>query len=66
VIQRGIGRAACFFSDDDRQAYLDTPEGLVRSCGVAIHAYVLMTNHVHRLVTVFAPQPLSALMKGPG
>ena len=25
VIQRGIDRAACFFSDEDRQVYLDTP-----------------------------------------
>ena len=66
VIQRGIDRAACFFSDEDRQVYLDTLGGLARSCGVAIHAYVLMTNHVHLLVTASAQPNLSALMKGLG
>ena len=66
MIQRGIDRAACFFSDEDRQVYLDTLGGLTRSCGVAIHAYVLMTNHVHLLVTASAQPNLSALMKGLG
>jgi len=66
VIQRGIDRAACFFSDEDRQVYLDALGGLARSYGVAIHAYVLMTNHVHLLLTAFAPPNLSALMKGLG
>ena len=66
VIQRGIDRAACFFSDEDRQVYLDTLGGLARSGGVAIHAYGLMTNHVHRLVTASAQPNLSALMKGLG
>ena len=63
MIQRGIDRAACFFSDEDRQVYLDALGGLARSCGVAIHAYVLMTNHVHLLVTASAQPNLSALMK---
>jgi len=66
VIQRGIDRAACFFSDEDRQVYLDALGGLARSGGVAIHAYVLMTNHVHLLVTASAQPNLSALMKGLG
>ena len=66
MIQRDIDRTACFFSDEDRQVYLDALGGLARSCGVAIHAYVLMTNHVHLLVTASAQPNLSALMKGLG
>jgi REP element-mobilizing transposase RayT len=66
VIQRGIDRAACFFSDEDRQVYLETLGGLARSCGVAIPAYVLMTNHVHLLLTASTQPNLSALMKGLG
>jgi putative transposase len=66
VIQRGIDRAACFFRDEDCRVYLDTLAGLARSCGVSIHAYVLMTNHVHLLVTAFAQPNLPALMKGLG
>lgn len=65
-LSSGIDRAACFFSDEDRQVYLDTLGGLARSCGVAIHAYVLMTNHVHLLLTASAQPNLSALMKGLG
>jgi len=63
VIQCGIDRAACFFSDEDRQVYLDTLGGLVQADGVAIHAYVLMTNPVHLLVTLSTQQSLSVLMK---
>lgn len=66
VIQRGIDRGACFFSDEDRRFYLDTLGGLARANGVAVHAYVLMANHVHLLVTSSAPKSLSALMKGLG
>ncbi len=40
VIQRGHNREPCFYSEDDYVRYLDT-----------IHAFVLMTNHVHLLVT---------------
>lgn len=51
VIQRGNSRQAVFFCDDDYRAYLAwLREGAARH-GCAIHAYVLMTNHVHLLVT---------------
>lgn len=51
VIQRGHNRAPCFFDDADRQHYLDELRRQADSRGVAVHAYVLMTNHVHLLMT---------------
>jgi len=50
-VQRGHNREACFFGDDDRQTYLHwLGEGLLGT-GCALHAYVLMTNPVHLLLT---------------
>ncbi|MGY1520255.1 transposase [Luteimonas sp. A482] len=51
VVQRGNNRLPCFLDDGDRQRYLQCPrEGLARfDC--QLHAYVLMSNHVHLLVT---------------
>ena len=51
VIQRGNNRAACFFGDVDRRFYLKSLTEAAMRRGVAIHAYVLMTNHVHLLAT---------------
>lgn len=51
VTQRGNNRCACFVGDSDRLVYLDLLERHTRQHGVAVHAYVLMTNHVHLLLT---------------
>ena len=51
IVQRGINREPCFFADEDYQCYLHWLEEAARDCGCAIHAYVLMTNHVHLLLT---------------
>ncbi len=59
VIQRGNNRQVVFFCDDDYQAYLTwLREGAVRF-GCAVHAYVLMSNHVHLLVTPAARDSIS-------
>ena len=51
VVHRGNNRNACFFCEDAYGYFLDRlREGLGRF-GVAVHAYVLMTNHVHLLMT---------------
>jgi putative transposase len=52
VIQRGNNRAAIFFDDLDRQLYLAWLDEALRAQGCALHAYVLMTNHVHLLLTI--------------
>lgn len=51
VIQRGNNRAACFVADGDRQLYLKCLGDAATKYGCAIHAYVLMPNHVHLLVS---------------
>jgi len=63
VSQRGHNRQATFFADEDYQAYLHSlREGALRyAC--EIHAYVLMTNHVHLLVTPENEDGLAKLMR---
>lgn len=51
VIQRGNNRQACFFTEVDYAIYLDKLRESGEKYNVAIHAFVLMTNHVHLLVT---------------
>lgn len=51
VIQRGHNRSAIFFNDLDYLEYLRCLKQAADICGCEIHAYVLMTNHVHLLLT---------------
>jgi len=51
VVQRGNDRQPCFFRETDYVRYRqDLGEALLRF-GCRLHAYVLMTNHVHLLLT---------------
>jgi putative transposase len=52
-----------FFSEDDFRFYLEALATAASSENVVVHAYVLMTNHVHLLVTGEAPDGISNLMK---
>ena len=63
VIQRGNNRGACFFADGDHRFYLEWLEEYAHTCGCLVHAYVLMTNHVHLLVTPQSSDSVGALMK---
>jgi putative transposase len=51
AVQRGHNRSAIFFGDLDYLEYLRCLKQAAESCGCAVHAYVLMTNHVHLLLT---------------
>jgi putative transposase len=51
MIQRGNNRTPCFDSHSDYLVYLDILQDCAQFCGCAVHAYVLMTNHVHLLLT---------------
>lgn len=51
AIQRGNNRAACFAEDEDREFFLHHLGRLARQESCSIHAYCLMTNHVHLLLT---------------
>lgn len=66
IVQRGNNRASCFFEDGDRLFYLGLLAEACRAHDVAIHAYVLMTNHVHPLATPARPGGVSMLMQAVG
>ena len=51
IIQRGNNREACFFREEDYKTYLTFLRESCDKHDVAIHAFVLMTNHVHLLAT---------------
>jgi len=51
IIQRGNNRDPVFAAEPDYLFYLDCLERAAGEHGLAIHAYVLMTNHVHLLAT---------------
>jgi putative transposase len=51
IVQRGHNREPCFFCEDDYTSYLYWLERALAETGCALHAYVLMTNHVHLLLT---------------
>jgi putative transposase len=64
VIQRGHDRQRCFFIDDDFQAYRERLRQQAVLVQCRVHAYVLMSNHVHLLVSVADARCLAAMMKG--
>ena len=58
VIQRGNNREAVFGDEADYHAYAEWLGEAARRHGCAIHAYVLMTNHVHVLLTPEQPSSI--------
>jgi putative transposase len=63
VTHRGVNRAATFLDEDDFVRYRHCLGDALREQGIALHAYVLMTNHVHLLVTQPERGRLSAAMR---
>lgn len=66
IVQRGNNRQACFFQDSDNLFYLECLKDASKKHGCEIHAYVLMTNHVHVLVTPHIPEGISRMMQSVG
>jgi putative transposase len=62
LVQRGNDRRPCFFAPIDRTRYLDELRDAASRHGCASHAYVLMTHHVHLLLTPAAIGRVSAMM----
>lgn len=56
----------CFDGDGDRHLYLSLLEEMCRRFDCRVHAYVLMTNHVHLLATPNVAGAASLLMKNLG
>jgi putative transposase len=63
IIQRGNNRGRCFARERDYRLYLALLEELCPKFECRVHAYVLMTNHVHLLVTPEIATSASNVMK---
>jgi putative transposase len=63
IVQRGNNRDACFFESQNYQFYLDLWKKCCKRYGVSVHAYCLMTNHIHFLVTPDKPDSISRTMQ---
>lgn len=66
VVQRGINRNTCFFSQFDYQTYLRYLAEFSPAFECAVHAYCLMTNHVHLVLTPSTTKSCALLMKNLG
>ena len=66
VIQRGVDRQAVFFEPQDYELYRKSLKVAARQYNCRIHAYVLMTNHTHLLITPESEQSLPLLMQAMG
>jgi putative transposase len=63
VIQRGNNRIPCFIHENDHLVYLDMLRECAYDVGCALHAYVLMTNHVHLLLSPDSECSVSTMMQ---
>ena len=66
VIQRGNNRQAIFTEEADYRYLLELIEGYARELDVAVHSYVLMTNHFHLLATPQSQTALPEMMQAVG
>jgi putative transposase len=63
VIQRGNNREALFYAEGDYRFYLEKLAAAAEKHSCDIHAYVLMSNHVHLLVTPRAEESIGKMMQ---
>jgi putative transposase len=63
IIQRGNNRQPCFLCEADYAAYLHWLAQYAEEAACRVHAYVLMGNHVHLLVSCAAAQGPAGMMK---
>ena len=63
LVQRGVDRMACFARHWDYARYLDELQASAQGFDCQVHAYVLMTNHVHLLVTPPQQGVISRMMQ---
>jgi len=66
LIQRGNNRSSCFGAPEDYSAYMDWLKEYSKKYEVDIHAWVLMTNHVHILCTPQQEGAISRMMQSLG
>ncbi len=66
ITQRGNNRQACFFRACDYRLYLGLLQAACQRHCCQLHAFVLMTNHVHLLLTPEAPSGVSMVIRDVG
>ena len=66
MVQRGHSRQPIFFKENDYRDYLRWLEEGANRYQCQIHAYVLMTNHVHLLATANRAEAMSLVMRDLG
>ena len=66
AVQRGNNRQVIFAGDDDRRRYLACLAKASSRYGCAIHAFVLMSNHVHLLLTPAQRDAVCVMMQSIG
>ena len=66
VIQRGNNRVAIFRDSTDYEVFLTLLKRAAERNRVAVHAYALMTNHVHLIATPEGPESLPRTMQSLG
>lgn len=64
LVQRCVNREPCFLAEEDYHCYLHWLQKAAADWRCVIHAYVLMTNHVHLLLTPETPAPSSCNRSG--
>ncbi|WP_241238136.1 transposase [Xanthomonas euvesicatoria] len=63
VVQRGVNRCAIFLDDEDRHHYCLLSRMACERFAVRVHAFVLMDNHVHLLVSADKAGAVSSAMR---
>lgn len=63
IVQRGNNREACFIELENYQFYLELMCEVSERYGMSLHAYCLMTNHIHLLATPTKKTSISDTMK---
>jgi putative transposase len=66
LVMRGNNRTSCFFHDADRQTFLRFLAYASEKYRCDVHAFVLMTNHIHLLATGNRPAAVSRMMQSIG
>ena len=66
IVQRGNNRQVCFFTEQDYTVYLSKLKEYSQKYNVAVHSYILMTNHVHILATPSEGNGISRLIQSLG
>ena len=66
IVQRGHDRQPCFFTEAVYLCYRTNLREIALREGCAVHAYVLMTNHVHLLLTPQRPRAVARTLQALG